>query len=63
MTDSFAFWQKKACGEEFAEKDSFTLQGEESLTPSPCGDGFVGGIAVHLGGKRKFDSFPIALYF
>ena len=65
--DSFSFCQKKAwlfpMWEEFAEKDSCALQVEESLTPSPCGEGFVGGIAVHLGGKRKFHSFPIALYF
>ena len=50
---------------EVAEKDSFALQGEESLTPSPCGEGFVGrdSCAFIFRGKRKFDSFPIALYF
>ena len=50
-------------GEEFRGKDSFAFQGEESLTPSPCGFHLWGGIAVHLGAKRKFDSFTMALYF
>ena len=41
------------CGEEFAGKDSFALQGEESLTPSPCGEGFVGRDRCAFRGEEK----------
>ena len=41
------------CGEEFAGKDSFALQGEESLTPSPCGEGFVGRDSCAFRGEEK----------
>ena len=65
VKDTFCILEEESltfypCGEEFTEKDSFAFQGEDSLTRSTCGVHLWGGggIAVRLGGKRKFYSFP-----